>query len=395
MNRNLGLILYPLAILLMIASAGCMTRQAQAEEKVTKMRVYIGTYTGKTSQGIYMMDMDTSTGELSKPVLAGKYESPSFLAIHPSGKYLYAVSETAKKNEGGKLSGDVAAFAISATDGTLTFLNQQKSGGAHPCHITVDAAGKVAYLANYTGGNIESLTIGDDGKLSMPIALIDHVGKNGPDKGRQDAAHAHSINPDPTGKYVITADLGLDRLFAYATDGKGGMTLVGPAAVLAPGNGPRHVSFHPTLKVAYCINELSSSITVLGYETDASKMQEKQTVGTLPAGLKVNNSTAEVLVHPSGKFVYGSNRGHDSIAVYTVDPKSGELTMQATVPCGGKTPRNFCIDPSGKFLLVAHQDSDSVLVFKINEVTGMLEETANKVEVGKPVCIRFYSVAKK
>ncbi len=357
---------------------------AQAGDKApTKFMVYVGTYTSpKKSQGIYRMELDLATGKLSDPKLAGKVVNPSFLALHPTGKFLYAVGEidtlaTKGKKTGG---GGVNAFAIDQKTGALKLLNQQSSEGGGPCHVVLDKAGTYAFAANYGGGNACCLPIDADGKLGAATGFVQHKGKKRP--------LAHSINLDAADRFAVVADAGLDKVFVYRVeDGK--LTANDPAhADLKPGAAPRHFAFHPDGKHAYVINESALSITAFDYDAKKGTLTEVQTVSTVPEGWK-KGSTAEVVVHPSGKFVYGSNRGHDSIAVFAVDAKTGKLTHVENQGKDIKTPRNFAIDPSGKYCLVANQDSHSVIVFRVNQETGKLEPTDVKVEIDQPVCVRF------
>ncbi len=344
-----------------------------------KYLVYVGTYTSdKKSEGIYRMELDLATGKLTEPKLAGQAINPSFLAIHPTGKFLYCVGEI--DNFGKKSAGAVNAFAIDSTTGDLTLLNQQSSEGGSPCHIVIDKAGKHAFVANYGGGNACVLPIGADGKLGKAASIVQHEGKK---KRRRRT----SINLDASNRFAFVADAGLDKVFVYRfADG----TLKAndpPHTELAAGAAPRHFAFHPGGKFAYVINESGLSITAFHYDATKGLLEQTQTISTVPEGWK-KGSTAEVVVHPSGKFVYGSNRGHDSIAVFKVDPETGKLTHVENQGKGIMTPRNFAIDPSGAFCLVANQDSHSVIVFKVNQETGKLEPTDVKVEIGRPVCLR-------
>jgi 6-phosphogluconolactonase len=374
-----------LIITLLAASVLSLAILPTSSAEVTSLKkfmVYVGTYTNdKNSDGIYRMSLDIATGKLSEPKLAGKAVNPSFLAIHPSGKFLYAVGEIDNfEKKAKKPGGAVNAFAIDATTGDLTLLNQQSSEGAGPCHVVVDRAGKYAFAANYGGGNACALPIGADGKLGEATSVVQHKGKK--------RALAHSINLDAGNHFAVVADAGLDKVFIYRfEDGK--LTAnVPPCAELKPHAGPRHFAFHPDGKHAYVINESALSITAFNYDAKKGTLEEIQNISTVPEGWK-KGSTAEVVVHPTGKFVYGSNRGHDSIAVFKFDPETGKLTHVENQGKGIKTPRNFAIDPTGAYCLVANQDSNSVIVFRVDRETGKLEPTNVKVEIGRPVCIRF------
>jgi len=328
------------------------------------------------------------SGELSTPVLAGETANPSFLAIHPSGEYLYAVGELGQF--GGKRSGAVSAFRVDRQTGTLDLLNQQPSGGAGACHLVVDGTGKNVLVANYGGGSIAVLPIRDDGRLKEATAFVQHEGSS-VNPRRQRGPHAHSINVDPANRFVFVADLGLDKVLVYRLDAtKGTLAPNDPAwASVKPGAGPRHFAFHPSGRSAYVINELQSTVTAFAYDAQQGILSEQQTISTLPSGFTENNSTAEVQVHPSGKFLYGSNRGHDSIAVFSIDAATGRLTPVEHESTQGKTPRNFGIDPTGTFLLAANQNSHTIVVFRIDQVTGALTPTGRKVEVPSPVCVKM------
>ena len=351
--------------------------------------VYVGTYTAgtSTSKGIQTLRLNRETGELTGPTLAIETENPSFLALHPNGRSLYAVNEVGEF--GGKPGGGVTAFAI-GKDGALTKINEQSSGGGGPAHISLNKEGTHAFVANYGGGSVAVLPIAKDGSLQPQTGFVQHEG-SGTDPKRQNRPHAHSINVDPSGKFAIAADLGLDKLFVYKFDKvKGTLTPNDPPfATVAPGSGARHFAFAPNGKIGYAINELKSTITVFTWDAAKGTLTEIQTLTTLPKDFTGESFTADVQVHPSGKFVYGSNRGHNSISVFAVDPKTGKLTLSSTQSTGGSWPRHFGIDPSGTFLLAANQRSDSIVVFRIDPATGALKETGKTATVGQPACVRF------
>ncbi|MFQ6034280.1 MAG: lactonase family protein [Sedimentisphaerales bacterium] len=347
--------------------------------------VYFGTYTWpeNSSKGIYRSILDLETGKLSAPVLVAKAKNPSFLEIHPNGKFLYAVSEA-----GG--AGSVSAYAIDTDGGGLKFLNRQPSGGAGPCHVSIDHVGRNLLVANYGGGSASVIPIKADGRLGKPTGFVQHHGSSVNPK-RQKGPHAHSINVSPDNRFAFVADLGIDKIMIYRLDvEKGTMVANSPPFVeVKPGAGPRHFAFHPNGKYAYVINELDCTLTAFAYEPASGALTEIQTITTLPNGFDGSNTCAEVRVHPSGKFVYGSNRGHDSIVVYRVDLANGILTFVEHETADIKTPRNFNIDPTGKFCLVANQGKDSVVVFRIDQETGALEPTGHKISIARPVCVRF------
>jgi 6-phosphogluconolactonase len=374
---------------------GVSTFAWAADAPSGKQRVYFGTYTGKSSKGIYRSELDLATGKLSLPTLAAEVASPSFLAIAPNQKFLYAVGELNDVN--GKKGGAVNAFAIDAATGDLKLLNQQSSVGPGPCHIVVDRTGKNALVANYGGGSAAVLPIQADGKLGEASSFVQHKGSS-INPGNQAGPHAHSINVDAANRFVCVADLGIDKVMVYRLDpDKGTITANDPpAGHVEPGSGPRHFAFHPNGKNAYVINEIKLTVTAFQYDADKGVLTPQQTITTLPEGVtdRKGMSTAEVQVHPSGKFLYGSNRGHNSIAIFSIDSATGKLTAAGHQGQGIKTPRNFGIDPTGNYLLVANQSGDSVIVFRINQSTGQLEPTGSTVEVGAPVCVKFLPLAR-
>ena len=349
--------------------------------------VYFGTYTGAKSKGIYVSRM-SDDGKLSAPELVAETASPSYLAVHPNNKFLYAVGEVA--NFGGKKAGAVSAFAIDSKTGKLTALNQQSSGGDGPCHLALDEKGRCVLVANYGGGSVQALPVKKDGSLGEPGSFIQHEGSS-LNKSRQSSPHGHAILVDPSQKFAVACDLGLDKVLIYKLDpATAKLTPNDPAfGTLAPGSGPRHIAFHPNEKFAYVINEMNCTMTAFSWDSKRGALKEIHTISTLPGELQRGYSTAEVYVHPSGKFVYGSNRGQDTIAVFACDEKSGRLTPVEHQSTQGKTPRHFGIDPKGKFLLAENQGSDTVVVFRIDAKTGKLTPTGEKIGVGAPVCAVF------
>ena len=350
--------------------------------------VYIGTYTGAKSKGIYRARLDPRTGELSAPELVAETANPSFLAVHPNRRFLYAVNEV--WNPAGKPSPTVTAFGIEAAPGNLTKLNEQPAGGVGPCHVVVDQAGKNVMVANYGGGSLAAFPVGADGRLGAATAFIQHHGAS-VNPQRQAAPHAHGIAIDPANQFAFCADLGLDKLMSYRFDPAHGTLTPNdpPSTSVNPGAGPRHFVFHPAGRFGYVINEIASTITAFTYDTKRGALVEFQTVSTVPEDFKGKTSTAEIAVHPNGKFLYGSNRGHDSIAVFALDNQTGKLTLVEHQPTQGKSPRHFGIDPTGQFLVVANQDSDNIVVFRIDPATGRLTATGPAVTVGAPACVVF------
>jgi 6-phosphogluconolactonase len=363
-------------------------RPTDVEIPTNYARVYLGTYTNRGSRGIYQGVLDLRTGELSLEGLAAGTERPTFLAIHPTEKYLYAVGEVSDFDD--QPTGVVHAFRIDAKTGQLTRINRQPSGGMGPCHVSVDASGRCVLVANYRGGSVAALRIREDGGLEPAATVIQHHGSSVHPK-RQEGPHAHSINPDPTNRFALAADLGLDRVLLYRLDPNAASLKPAstPFVTLPPGSGPRHLAFHPDGKSCFVINELLSTLAVFQYDATTGTLTARQTVSTLPAEFAGQNTTAEVQVHPSGRFVYGSNRGHDSIAVFAIASETGEVSLVEHESTAGESPRNFRIDPSGRFLLAANQNSDNVVVFRIDPQDGSLAPTGSQIGVSAPVCIRF------
>jgi 6-phosphogluconolactonase len=364
---------------------------AGPDGKSGKFWVFVGTYTAKNSKGIYRLQLDAATGKLTDLELAAEVVQPSFLAIHPSQRFLYSVSEYTK---GDKKAGALNAFALDPATGKLAYINQQSSGGGDPCHLVVDRDGQCVLATNYTGGSVCCLPIKKDGSLAEATSFIQLTGKS-VNMQRQEGPHSHSINVDAADKFAFVADLGLDKVLVFHLDAKAGMLTPNnpPGVDLEPGAGPRHFAFHPNGKFGYVINELQSTVTAMSYDPAKGVLKKLQTISTLPQEHK-GNSTAEVVVHPSGKWLYGSNRGHNSIAIFAIDEKTGELKAVGHQGKDIKTPRNFAIDPTGTWLIVANQDGDSLVVFRVDQKTGELTPTGVRVEVPRPVCVRFVAVAK-
>jgi 6-phosphogluconolactonase len=356
----------------------------------TQSLVFFGTYTGGKSQGIYVSRCDGATGKLSAPELAVATGSPSFLAIHPSHRFLYAVGVLA-----GSRTGAVSAFAMDASSGKLTLLNQQPSGGTGPCYVGLDNAGKNVLVANYGSGSVATFPIKADGSIGQATTVVQHTGAS-VNPQRQTGPHAHSIFLDAANRFAFAPDLGIDKIMIYRFDAASGVLKPNepPFTAVAPGSGPRHFAFHPGGRFAYVINELSCTATAFRYDAGRGALTELQTISTLPPGERVrpDYTAAEVRVHPSGRFLYGSNRGHNTIAVFAIDAATGKLTHIENQPTLGKTPRNFNLDPTGAFMLVANQDSDSVVVFRVDVETGRLTPTGQTIEVGSPVCVKFLPV---
>ncbi|MFK7904162.1 MAG: lactonase family protein [Chitinophagales bacterium] len=353
--------------------------------------LYVGTYTRKEGhvdgkgKGIYIYQMDSQTGELSYYSEIGGITNPSYLTIHPNGKYLYAVSET-----GDGESSTVHAYTIDARTKKLTEINQQMAEGYAPCHISVEQTGKYALLANYTTGNVVMLPIGADGSLGVASDNAQH--KDAQSKNnRPRAAHAHFVSADLNNRYAIAADLGMNRLYVYEMDLEQGKLVLKDVGEAAQGAGPRHLDFHPTLPYIYSLNELNGTIDSWKYDAESGKLTPNKPLPTYPNGHSGSIGSADIHIHPSGKFLYASNRAKlNNIAVFRIDEKTGDLTFLSHTDTQGKTPRSFVISPDGRFLLAANQDSSSIAVFSIDEQTGKLTPTGEVEEVMSPVCLKFY-----
>lgn len=346
-----------------------------------ELTLYVGTYTSGKSEGIYVYRMDQATGRL-KHAGAIRSENPSFLTIDPAKRFLYAVNETAP-------AGAVSAFRIDAATRQLTLLNQQPSEGADPCHLTVDRRGKSLLLANYTSGTVSVLPIQRDGSLGAAIDVEQHEG-SGP-REQQKGPHAHCIKLDHANRFALAADLGSDKVMIYRFDSQSGKLEPGqqPSATVHRGAGPRHLTFHPNGKYVYVINELDSSLTTFKYDAAKGTLTAFETVSTLPRDFVGTSYCADIHVSKSGRFLYGSNRGHNSIVVFAIDPRTARLSLVEHVSTEGNWPRNFAIDPSGRFLLVANQRTDNVVVFRIDAQTGRLTPTGHGAEIPVPVCLQF------
>lgn len=349
-------------------------------------QVYIGTYTGKKSRGIYTARFNAESGRLSSPELAAPVTNPTFLALHPAGHFLYAVGEV--ETFEGKHAGGVHAFRIDP-EGKLNPLNNQPSGGTGPCHLSVDQTGHWVLVANYGSGSVAALPLGEDGRLGEVNVAIQHHGSS-INPQRQAGPHAHFISPDPLNQFALACDLGLDKVLVYRLNKSGAAITANqpPSITITPGSGPRHLAFHPDGVHVYLANEMASTISVFDYQAKTGTLKLLQTRSLLPQSFKGQSTTAEVQVHPSGKFVYASNRGDDSIAVFAVE-KDATLKLLQHQSSGGRTPRHFAVDPTGRWLLVENQDSDNIVVLRIAEDTGQLTTAGAAVEVGSPVCLVF------
>ena len=349
---------------------------------------YIGTYTSRGAEGIYTFAFDPATGALTPVDVTTGIENPTFLALDPQQRCLYAVSEVGTAD--GQPSGAVVAFSIEPQTGRLSLLNHALTGGKGPCHVCVDQTGQAVLAANYQSGSACVLPRLDDGRLGTATEVIQHQGSS-VNPRRQRGPHAHSVTLSPDNRYAFVCDLGIDKIMIYRLDPARGKLTPNdePWVETHGGAGPRHFAFHPTGDYAYVIDELDSTMIVFAYDRAQGTLERVQTISTLPEGFQGTNYCADVHVGPSGRFLYGSNRGHDSIASFEIDPATGELSPVGHQHTGGKTPRNFAIDPTGSFLLAANQDTNNLVTFRLDGETGTLTPTGHAIEVPAPVCVRF------
>jgi 6-phosphogluconolactonase len=353
-----------------------------------ELLVYVGTYTTGKSEGIYLYSLNLSSGELKHVATTSGVVNPSFLAIAPSRRYLYAVNEV--EEFAGKKSGAVSAFAVDQRTGALRLLNQRPSLGGAPCYVVVDQTGRFVLVANYAGGNVAVLPVNSDGGLGEATDVKQDLGSS-INAERQEGPHAHCIVLGPANRFAYGCDLGTDKIMIFRFDARRGKLIPNrtPSVQSKPGAGPRHLTFHPGGKYAYVINELHTTVTAFAHDQIRGNLKEVQTVPTLPKDFTGADTGADIHVSPNGRFLYCSNRGHDSIAAFKIEPHNGELTFIAHESTGGKTPRNFAIDPTGAFLLTANQNSDNIVTFRLDPKTGRLGATGHVVEVPSPVCLTF------
>src|SRR3989441_5048064 len=364
----------------------CCTRVCSAE-RATELLVYVGTYTTDKSEGIYLYRLNLSSGELKHVATTRGVVNPSFLALAPNRRYLYAVNEV--EEFAGRKSGAVSAFAVDQRTGELRLLNQRLSLGADPCYVGVDAGGRFVLIANYTGGNVTVFPIRRDGSLGEATDMKQYQGSS-LNRERQEGPHAHCIVLDPTNRFAYSCDLGTDKIMIFRFDARHGKLLPNeqPWVQTKPGAGPRHLAFHPGGQYVFVLNELHSTVTAFARDRGKGSLKELQTLTTLPKDFKGQNSSADVHVSLDGRFVYCSNRGHDSITIFAIDTH-GKLITIGHESTRGMTPRNFAIDPSGMFLLVANQKSDNIVAFRRDQKTGRLNSTGQVVDVPSPVCLKF------
>jgi 6-phosphogluconolactonase len=374
-----------LAVVLCSLLVACL---AFAKPGSPRYLLFVGTYTKGESKGIYAYRYDSSTGRLTSLGLAAETANPSFLAVDPTHRFLYAVNEL--QDYQGEKSGAVTAFSINHQTGKLTRLNEVASRGEDPCYLSLDKTGRYVLVANYTGGNIAVFPLQKDGSLGEATAFVQHHG-SGPNPARQEGPHAHWIETTRDNRFAIVADLGLDKLMVYHFDPSNGSLTANdpPFASLPPGEGPRHLAFAPANQFAYSLNEIRSTVTAFSFDAVKGVLKPFQTVSGLPKDFSGPNDAAEIHVHPNGKFLYTSNRGADEITEFSIDQKSGRVQPIHYFSVKGKTPRNFELDPAAAHLLVANEDSGNIVVFRLNPGTGELNETAETAQVPSPVSLRF------
>ena len=354
------------------------------------LALYVGTYTsgGTGSEGIYLYRLDLADGSLTHAGTTAGVADPSYLTLDAGRRFLYAVNEL--EEFGGERSGAVSAFAVERRTGALRLLNQRASKGGAPCYVTIAADGRFVLVANYLGGNVAVLPVRRDGRLGEAVDVEQDAG-SGPNRERQEAPHAHFVTLDRANRFAYSCDLGTDKVMLYRFDGRtGALSPNDPAYVaLKPGAGPRHLAFHPRGRFAYVLNELDSTVTALAHDPARGTLRVLQTVSTLPAGFAAANTGADIHLTPDGRFLYCSNRGHDSLAHFAVNARTGALRPLGHTPTGGRTPRNFVIDPAGRFLLVANQKSDNIVAFRLDPRTGAPGATGQTARVPSPVCLKL------
>jgi 6-phosphogluconolactonase len=371
--------------------AGCAVPGVGGGTKEKDRMLYVGTYTEKTaSKGIYLLRLSPGSGALAIAGVAAETLNPSFVALSPDGAAAFAVNEVGQLD--GQPGGGVTAFGRDAASGALRSLGRELTKGADPCYASTDRTGRFLFVANYTGGSIAMDPVLAGGAIGAMTGFIQHHG-HGPNAERQEGPHAHCVIPDPMNRFVLVADLGIDRIMVYRFDAATGVlnTATAGQGMLAPGAGPRHLAFHPNGRVLYVTNELSSTVTAFRYDAETGSLTELQTVPSVSEPMTVENFPADIHIHPSGRFLYMSNRGHNSIAAFAIDASSAKLTPLQLTSTEGDWPRNFAIDPSGEFLIVANQRSDSIHSFRIDSTTGKLRSTGHRVSLPAPVCLRYFA----
>jgi 6-phosphogluconolactonase len=376
--------------LFLAAALSALPAAPQGAKKVSskgEFLVYAGTYTRQDSKGIYAFRFQPATGKLISIGLVAETENPSFLALHPNHRFLYAVNEIS--NYEGQNAGSVSAFSIDPKTAKLTALNKTTTRGTIPAHLVVDKTGKTLVVANYGSGSVAAFPLNADGSLGAASAFVQHSGSS--TGQRQKGPHAHAVVLSPDNRFVFVPDLGLDQVLSYRMN-PAKSTLAPndpPFTKVTQGSGPRHFAFHPNGRFAYTLSEMGSLLTVSAYDRAGGSLKELQTISTLPKDFSGTNNSAELEIHPNGRFLYASNRGHDSIAVFAIDPSANTLTLVEHVPTQGKMPRNFAIDPTGAYLLAANQNTNNIVIFRIDQKTGRLTPTGDDIKTPIPVCLIF------
>ncbi len=385
-KRIRAYVTYGIAVLRQVCFCDGMSVTETVPKSGDPLFLYAGTFTKNGSHGIYLFEMDRDNGKLTPKGLAAEAMNPSFLALHPNGRYLYATSEVTSFR--GEESGMVAAFAIDEESGKLSLLHQQPVGGPGTCFVAVDYAGRLVLAANYDGGSVAGFPIEEDGRIGERAGFFQHEG-SGPNKERQNGPHAHAIISDPSSRFALASDLGTDEVRVYRMGSRGELEPNEPPATkVKPGAGPRHLAFHPHQQRVYLVNELDSTVIVFAFDTKHGQLYAEQTISTLPPDFEGANAPAEILVHPNGRFLYASNRWHNTIVIFRIHD-DGSLVVGGHESTQGKTPRNFCLDPSGRFLFAANQESDNIVAFRIDPSTGLIFPTGERYELKTPVCLRF------
>jgi 6-phosphogluconolactonase len=358
-------------------------QKAPKQKMSSDFHLLVGTYTSGKSEGIYVYKFNVQTGEFIAESIAKGLKNPSFLVVSPDEKYVYSAGEIDK-------NGAIYSFSFDKKTGTLTQLSTQSSNGNYPCHVDIDKTGKWVIAGNYGAGNLTVLPVEANGGLGKPTQTIQHEGK-GTNPSRQESPHVHSINIAPNNVDVFVPDLGIDKIMSYSLDAKTGKLIAGNPAFtkVQDGSGPRHFTIHPNGKTAYVIHEMTGEVSAFEYKKGS--LTAIQTISTKPVNHTGDFNSADIHISPDGKFLYASNRVHDSLVIYSIDPKTGKLTYVAHQSVMGKKPRNFMIDPTGNFVLVANQDSDNITIFKRDVKTGLLTFTNKSISVPNPVCLKMVS----
>lgn len=357
------------------------------------MLVYFGTYTREASQGIYRSEFDAAQADLSAPALAARASSPTFLATDPARRFLYASGELLLDPKPAQPLGGATGFALERSTGALRLLNLEATGGGNTVHVAVDATGRTLAIANYHAGYVAALPIRGDGRLGPRSAFFSHAGRAplGPNHERQDKPHAHCVIISPDNRFVFSCDLGQDRVYSYRLKAEQAALEPNdpPMVAAVPGSGPRHGIFSPDGRFLYVANELNGTVSQYAYDAARGALALGPSYSTLPADFSGQNTVGEICLHPNGRFVYVSNRGHESIAVFARDSSSGRLERIAIVPCGGRHPRNFALDPAGHWLLCANKDTNNVVVFSVDPASGLIAPTGRAITVPEVVCVLF------